>query len=146
MFTFAGVDENDLNEIEKRKQVNLNRLKEEIKYKIIQGRFHMVDMYNYQSFSKAIMEIDFTKYKNNRKKLHEYIRAIEKYFQLFYNELLNREKQSNDEKRINKFLNNLKEEIGETIPLVTSYKGYFCRSIDLNKEGNLSILNIPEEQ
>ena len=146
MFTFTGVDENDIKEIEKRKQVNLNRLKEEIKYKIIQGRFHVVDMYNYQSFSKAIMEIDFSKYKNNRKKLHEYIRAIEKYFQLFYNELLNREKQSNDEKRINKFLTNLKEEIGETIPLITNYKGHFCRSIDLNKEGDLSILNTPEQK
>ena len=69
--------------------------------------------------------------------------SMEKYFQLFYNELINRERQYNEEKRINKFLYNLKQEVGETIPYVTICKGKFCRSIDLNKEGDLSILNSP---
>ena len=89
------------------------------------------------------MAINLAKYRNNPKKLIEYMHSLEKYFQLFYNELINREKQNNDEKRINKFLYNLKQEVGETIPFVTNYKGKFCRSIDLNKEGDLSILNSP---
>ena len=70
---------------------------------------------------------------------------MEKYFQLYYNDLIEIERQNEDEKRINKFLYNLKEEIGETIPLVKKYKGVFCRSCDFNKEGNFSLLNPPYE-
>jgi len=143
MFSFTGVDPSNIDEIEKRKKVNLNRLKEDIKYKILQGKYHVVELDNFQNFSRAVMAINFSKYKNNLKKLSEFMHSMEKYFQLFYNELINREKQNNDEKRINKFLVNLKEEVGETIPYVTNYKGKFCRSTDLNKEGDLSILNSP---
>ena len=87
------------------------------------------------------MAINFDKYKNNLKKLKERLHAMEKYFQMYYNDLIEKERQNNDEKRINKFLYNLKEEIGETIPLINNYKGFFCRSVDFNKEGDLSILN-----
>ena len=143
IFSFAGVDPTNFEEIEKRKFVNLNRLKEDIKFKISEGKYHAIELDNFQNFSKAIMAINLAKYRNNPKKLIEYMHSLEKYFQLFYNELINREKQNNDEKRINKFLYNLKQEVGETIPFVTNYKGKFCRSIDLNKEGDLSILNSP---
>ena len=143
MFSFTGIDPSNIDEIEKRKKVNLNRLKEDIKYKILQGKYHVIELDNFQNFSRAIMDINFSKYKNNLKKMIESMRSMEKYFQLFYNELINRERQNNDEKRINKFLIHLKEEVGETIPFVTNYKGKFCRSSDLNKEGDLSILNSP---
>ena len=143
MFSFDDVDINNIDDIEKRKKVNLNRLKEDIKYKIITGKFPALEMQNFQVFSMAVMDINFFKFFNNKKKLKEYMHSMEKYFQLFYNELINRERQYNEEKRINKFLYNLKQEVGETIPYVTICKGKFCRSIDLNKEGDLSILNSP---
>ena len=140
-FSFSGFDLNNMENIEKRKKVNLNILKEDIKYKITQGKFSFVEMYEFQNFSRAIMAINFDKYKNNLKKLKERLHAMEKYFQMYYNDLIEKERQNNDEKRINKFLYNLKEEIGETIPLINNYKGFFCRSVDFNKEGDLSILN-----
>ena len=143
MFTFASVDPENFDEIEKRKKVNLNILKEDIRYKIIQHKYHLIEMYHYENFSKALMAIDFSKHRYNKKKLRDYIHTMEKYFQLFLNEVINRERQISDEKRINKFLYNMKQEIGEIIPYVTNYKGKFCRSSDLNKEGDLSILNSP---
>ena len=143
MFSFNGINLENFGLIQTRIKVNLNRLKEEIKYKITQGKYHIIELYNYDNFAKAIMEINFNKYKNDTKKLAERVHAMEKYFQLFYNELINRERQNNDEKRINRFLNNLKEEVGETIPFVINYKGKFCRASDLNKEGDLSKLNSP---
>ena len=144
-FSFIGVDLTDLTDIDKRKKVNLNILKEDIKYKITQGKLSMVEMYNFDNFSKAIISIKFDKYKTNLKKLKERLHTMEKYFQLYYNDLIEIERQNEDEKRINKFLYNLKEEIGETIPLVKKYKGVFCRSCDFNKEGNFSLLNPPYE-
>ena len=143
VYSFIGVDLDNVNDIEKRKKVNLNILKEDIRYKIIQHKYHLIEMYHYENFSKALMAIDFSKYRYNKKKLRDYIHTMEKYFQLFLNEVINRERQISDEKRINKFLYNMKQEIGEIIPYVTNYKGKFCRSSDLNKEGDLSILNSP---
>ena len=145
-FTFIGVDLNDINDIEKRKKVNLNILKEDVKYKIYQRKISMVEMYNFQNFSRAIMGVNLDKYKNNIKKLKDRLHTLEKYFQLYYNDLAEIERQNEEEKRINKFLYNLKEEIGETIPLVTKYKGFFCRAIDFHKEGDLSKLNPPFEK
>ena len=143
MFSFVGINLDNLELIKTRLKVNLNRLKEEIRYKIIQGRYHYYEMDNFKNFSKAVLEVNFDKYKKNKIKLAERVHAMEKYFQLFYNELINRERQNNDEKRINRFLNNLKEEVGETLPFVVNYKGKFCRASDLHKEGDLSILNSP---
>ena len=138
MFTFAGINPENYDEIEKRKRVNLNRLKEDIQHK-----YHFIELHNFENFSKALMAIDFSKHRFNKKKLMDYMHSMEKYFQLFYNELVNRERQLNDEKRINKFLYNMKEEIGDIIPYITSSKGYFCRSVDLNKDGDLSMLYSP---
>ena len=145
-FTFIGVDLNDINDIEKRKKVNLNILKEDVKYKIYQRKISMVEMYNFQNFSRAIMGVNMEKYKDNIIKLKERLHTLEKYFQLYYNDLAEIERQTDEEKRINKFLYNLKEEIGETIPLVTKYKGFFCRARDYHKEGDLAKLNPPFEK
>ena len=146
IFSFAGINTDNFDNIEIRKKVNLNRLKEDIKFKIIQGKYHVEELDNFKKFSNLIESIDFKKYKNDKKKLFKYMHLVEKYFQLYYNELIIKERQNNDEKRINKFLDNLKENIGETIPFVTNYKGKFCRPVDLNKEGDLSILNLPTDK
>jgi hypothetical protein len=68
MFTFASVDPENFDEIEKRKKVNLNILKEDIRYKIIQHKYHLIEMYHYENFSKALMAIDFSKHRYNKKK------------------------------------------------------------------------------
>ncbi len=53
---------------------------------------------------------------------------------MFYYELLIKERQKKDEDRINKFLYELHEEVGVTVPYVKYVKGKKCRSTDYNKE------------
>ena len=93
IFSFAGINPDNFDNIKIRKKVNLNRLKEDIKFKIIQGKYHVEELDNFKKFSNLIESIDFKKYKNDKKKLFKYMHLVEKYFQLYYNELIIKERQ-----------------------------------------------------
>ena len=141
IYSFEGVDLNNIKEIEIRKKVHLNRIKEDIKYKINQGKSHMSELQYFQNFEKAVNNINLSRIEGDAKRIKEYVHTMEKYFQLFYYELLNRERGKKEEDRINKFLYELHEEVGVTVPYVKYIKGKRCRSTDYNKEINFSDIN-----
>ena len=142
-YNFIGVDINNIKDVEIRKKVHLARIKEDIKYKIGQGKYRFEEFEFFQKFEKAMNSIDLSRLKENKKRINEYVHTLEKYFQLFYYELLNKERHKKEEDRINKFLYALHEEVGTTIPYVKYVKGKKCRSLDYNKENNLSDINLP---
>ena len=141
IYSFIGVNLDNIKEVETRKKVHLNRIKEDIKYNISQGKYHLSDMENFLVFERAMNRINLSKIQGDPKRIREYVHTLEKYFQLFYYELLIKERQKKDEDRINKFLYELHEEVGVTVPYVKYVKGKKCRSTDYNKEINLSEFN-----
>ena len=127
------MDLKNIEEIEKKKKVYLFRLKEDIKYKITEGKYHLIEMENFKNFEKAMIQFRL-KDTSNEKKVKLYIRLIERYLRFYQMELDNKEKEKNDEDRINKFLRALKQDVYETLPLVKEIKGRYCHSIDYFQE------------
>ena len=140
-FNFIGIDKTNIRDIEIRKKVHLARIKEDIRYKISQGKYHFDEFDFFQKFEKAMNNINLSRFKGDEKRIKEYVHTLEKYFQLFYYELLNKEREKIDEDRINKFLYTMHEEVGTTIPYVKYIKGKKCRASDYNKEINLCEIN-----
>ena len=132
-FSFAGVDLSSVEEIEKKKKMYLNRIKEDIKYKITEGKYHMIELDNFKNFEEAMIKFKL-KSASDYKKVKIYVNLVEKYLNFYQNELDMKEKEKMDEDRINKFLRNLKQEILVTLPYVKKVKGRNCHSVDYFKE------------
>jgi hypothetical protein len=132
-FSFEGTNLSSIQEIEMKKKVFLSRLKEDIKYKIKEGKYHLIEMDNFKTFEEAMNKF---KLKNtvDIKKVKLYVKLVEKYLHFYRAELDNREKEKMDEDRINKFLRNLNQEIYVTLPYVKEVKGRNCHSVDYFKE------------
>jgi len=140
LYSFADVNLNDIKSIEKRKKMHLQRIKEDINYKIKQGKYHFDELDNFDIFNKAMNNIKLNKFINDKRRINQYVHYLEKYFQMFYNDLIDREKQKREEDRINKFLFHLHYDVRVMIPYAKSELGKHCKSIDYNKEVNLSEL------
>ena len=132
-FNFLGVDMTKINEIEKKKKVYLFRLKEDIKYKINEGKYHMIEMENFKRFENAMNKFRL-KDSLDPKKVKLYINLVQKYLHYYKVELDNKEREKNDEDRINRFLRNLGQEIYETLPVVKDIKGRYCQAVDYFQE------------
>ena len=132
-YNFFGVDLTSVDAIEKKKKVFLNRMKEDIKYKINEGRYHLIEMDNFYHFEEAMNKFKL-KHADDSKKVKLYVNLVEKYFHFYQNELESREKEKMDEDRINRFLKNLKQELLVTLPHVKEIKGKHCHSVDYFEE------------
>ena len=141
IYNFRGIDLSNIEEVEKRKKVHLTRIKEDIKYKINKGKINYHEFENYMVFERAMNNINLNRLRLDKKRIGDYVHSLEKYFQLFYYQLLDNERKKKEEERINRFLYELHEEVGVTIPYVKFEKGKRCRSSDYNKEINLSEIN-----
>ena len=64
LYSFADVNLNDIKEIEKRKRIHLQRIKEDINYKIKQGKYHLEELDNFDVFNKAMNNINLNKFIN----------------------------------------------------------------------------------
>ena len=133
LYNFEGVDLSSLEEIEKKKNIFLNRIKEDIKYKIREGKYHLIEMDNFKHFEEAMKKFRLKNALDN-KKVKIYINLVEKYLHFYQLDLDKKEKEKEDEDRINKFLRDLKQEIFVTLPYVKEVKGRHCHSVDYFKE------------
>ena len=132
-YNFFGVDLTSVDAIEKKKKVFLNRMREDIRYKINEGKYHLIEMDNFYHFEDAMNKFKL-KNADDSKKVKLYVNLVEKYFHFYQNELESREKEKMDEDRINRFLKNLKQELLVTLPHVKEIKGKHCRSVDYFEE------------
>ena len=132
-FNFMGVDLTNVDEIEKKKKVHLFRLKEDIKYKIMQGKYHLIEIENFKHFENAMNKFRL-KDSLDPKKVRLYINLVKKYLHFYKAELDKKEKEKNDEDRINRFLRILNHEIYEKIPEEKQILGRHCRSVDYYQE------------
>ena len=132
-FSFEGIDLTSVDAIEKKKKVFLNRIKEDIKYKINEGKYHLLELENFKHFEEAMNKF---KLRNTSeiKKVKIYVNLVEKYLHYYQVELDNREKEKYDEDRINMFLRNLHREVYVTLPYVKEVKGRYCHSVDFFKK------------
>ena len=133
IYTFVGVDLSSIQEIEKKKKIFLNRIKEDIKYKINEGKYHMIEMDNFKNFEEAMNKFKL-KSSSDEKKVKLYINLVEKYLHFYQTDLDKKEKEKMDEDRINRFIRNLKQEIYITLPYVKEVQGRYCHSVDYFKE------------
>ena len=132
-FNFIGVNLKNLEEIEKKKKVYLFRLKEDIKYKINEGKYHLIEMENFKHFENAMNKFRL-KDANDPKKVKIYINLVQKYLHYYKVELDNKEREKNDEDRINRFLRTLNKDVYETIPTLKQIQGRHCHSVDYFQE------------
>ena len=132
-FNFIGVDLTKVDEIEKQKKVYLYRLKEDIKYKISEGKYHLIEMENFKHFENAMNKFRLKDaFDPNKVKL--YINLVKKYLHFYKVQLDNKEREKNDEDRINRFLRNLRQEVYETLPTVKLIQGRNCHARDYFQE------------
>ena len=132
-FNFMRVNLKNLEEIEKKKKVYLFRLKEDIKYKINEGKYHLIEMENFKHFENAMNKFRL-KDANDPKKVKIYINLVQKYLHYYKVELDNKEREKNDEDRINRFLRSLNRDVYETIPALKQIQGRHCHSVDYFQE------------
>ena len=132
-YSFTGIDLSSVEEIEKKKKIFLNRIKEDIKYKINEGKYHRIEMDNFKNFEEAMNKFKL-KNASDIKKVKLYVNLVEKYLHFYQMELDKKEKEKMDEDRINRFLRNLNQEIYVTLPYVKDVKGRHCHSVDYFKE------------
>ena len=132
-FSFKRVNLKSIIAIEAQKKIYLNRIKDDIKYKIREGRYHLIELDNFKIFEEAMNKF---KLKNavDQRKVKIYVKLVEKYLTYYQNDLDNREKEKIDEDRINKFLRNLNQEIYVTLPYIKDVKGRYCHSVDYFKQ------------
>ena len=91
-FSFEGVDLTSLEEIEKKKKIFLNRLKEDIKYKVKEGKYHLIEIDNFKNFEEAMNKFKL-KTTVDIKKVKLYVKLVEKYLHFYKYELDRREKE-----------------------------------------------------
>jgi len=132
-FNFLGVDFRNIEEIEKKKKVHLHRLKEDIKYKINEGKYHLIEMENFKHFENAMNRFRL-KDSLDPKKVKLYINLVEKYLHFYKVQLDNKERDKINEDRINRFLRNLNHEVYETLPSLKQIQGRYCHSVDYFQE------------
>ena len=132
-FNFIGVNLKNLEEIEKKKKVYLFRLKEDIKYKINEGKYHLIEMENFKHFENAMNKFRL-KDALDPKKVKIYINLVQKYLHYYKVELDNKEREKNDEDRINRFLRSLNRDVYETIPALKQIQGRHCHSVNYFQE------------
>ena len=122
-----------LHEIEKKKNLYLLRLKEDIKYKIQEGKYHLIEIDNFKNFENAMNRFKL-KDTLDPKKVKIYTNLVLKYFEYYRSELDRKEKVKTEEDRINRFLRALNQDVYDTIPTLKKIQGRFCHSIDYFQE------------
>ena len=132
-FNFNNVDLSKLHEIEKKKNLYLLRLKEDIKYKIQEGKYHLIEIDNFKNFENAMNRFKL-KDTLDPKKVKIYTNLVLKYFEYYRSELDRKEKVKTEEDRINRFLRDLNQDVYDTIPTLKKIQGRFCHSIDYFQE------------
>ena len=132
-FNFNNVDLSKLHEIEKKKNLYLLRLKEDIKYKIQEGKYHLIEIDNFKNFENAMNRFKL-KDTLDPKKVKIYTNLVLKYFEYYRSELDRKEKVKTEEDRINRFLRALNQDVYDTIPTLKKIQGRFCHSIDYFQE------------
>ena len=128
-YNFNDVDLAKLTEIEKKKNLYLFRLKEDIKYKIKEGKYHLIEMENFKQFENAMNKFRLKdNFDPNNVKI--YINLVQKYLEYYKSELDRKEKEKSEEDRINRFLRALNQDVYDTIPTLKKIQGRYCHSID----------------
>ena len=126
-------------EIEYHKSILLFKLREDIKYKISQGKCEKSEMDEFNKFENKLNDYKINYNLKNKNKIKEYVLLLLMKFNEYFELFSARENRKNEETRINKFLTDLNHELDYNIPLSLIIKGRRCSSKNFN--GNLSSLS-----
>ena len=136
---FKNVNLESVEEIEYHKSILLFKLREDIKYKISQGKCEKSEMDEFNKFENKLNDYKINYNLKNKNKIKEYVLLLLMKFNEYFELFSVRENRKTEETRINKFLTDLNNELDYNIPLSLIIKGRRCSSKNFN--GNLSSLS-----
>ena len=136
---FTNVNLESVEDIEYNKTLLLYKLKEDIRYKISQGKCERTEMEEFEKFENKLNEYKINYNLKDTNKIKEYVLLLLTKFNEYIELETIREKRKTEETRINKFMNNLYFDLDYNIPLSRMLKGKKCSAKNFNP--NLSRLS-----
>ena len=136
---FENVNLKSFNDIEENIAIVLYKLKEDIKYKISIGKCEKSEMDEIFKLEKKLDEFKLNYKLKDKNIINKYILFLLMNLNEFIELLELREMKKMKENRINKFLNNLEDELYYKIPWSLDIKGRRCSAKEFN--GNISSLS-----
>ena len=136
---FTNVNLESVEDIEYNKTLLLYKLKEDIRYKISQGKCERTEMEEFEKFENKLNEYKINYNLKDTNKIKEYVLLLLTKFNEYIELETIREKRKTEETRINKFMNNLYFDLDYNIPLSRMLKGKKCSAKNFNS--NLSRLS-----
>ena len=137
---FFGKRMNSIDEFEKKKDEILNLIEDDIRDRIIKGDMGRSEMKQFLEFQKRMnaYQID----KNNK---DSFIQLLEQEFISFQDQIKIHEQKLKEEKRLNKFLNRLNDDIQKDFYFKKFQTKIFCNVIDYNEKNIINLLSTAKE-
>ena len=137
---FFGKRMNSIDEFEKKKDEILNLIEDDIRDRIIKGDMERSEMKQFLEFQKRMnaYQID----KNNK---DSFIQLLEQEFISFQDQIKIHEQKLKEEKRLNKFLNRLNDDIQKDFYFKKFQTKIFCNVIDYNEKNIINLLSTAKE-
>ena len=137
---FIGIKMDSLKELEEKKEEILEKMKDDIRCRILKGEIGHSEMDNFLNFQKRMnsYRIDLTYSKH-------FIKLLEQEFTSFEEELKIKEQKKKEEKRINHFFNNMNYDIEKNNYIKKAQKKLFGDFFDFNEKFNINILSPTKE-
>ena len=130
---FTNVNLESVEDIEYNKSVLLFKLREDIKFKISQGKCEMNELDEFSKFENRLNEYKINYNLKDAKKIKEYALLLLTKFNEYLELSTIREKRKTEETRVNKFMNDLNFELDFNIPMSRLVKGRKCSARNFNQ-------------
>ena len=137
---FLGVKMKSINELEKKKDEILNLIEEKIKDRVMKGDMGRAEMRQFLDFQKRM-----NSYQIDPNNQNSFVQLLEQEFISFQEQIRLYEEKLKEEKRLNKFINKLNEDIERNFYYKFFQKKNFCNVIDYNEKNNIGLLSPTKE-
>ena len=137
---FIGIKMDSIKELEEKKEEILEKMKDDIKYRILKGEIGHSEMDNFLNFQKRMnsYRIDLIHSKH-------FIKLLEQEFTSFEEELKIKEQKKREERRINNFFNSMNYDLEKNNYIKKAQIKLFGDIFDFNEKFNINILSPAKE-
>ena len=133
---FFGVKMNSMDEFERKKDELLILIEDKIRDGVKKGEMGQVEMRKFLDFQKRMNA--YQKDKNNK---NSFIQLLEQEFISFQERMKIYEQKLKEERRLNKFLNELNDGFERDFYYKDFHKKMFCNVINYNEKNNINLLS-----
>ena len=133
---FLGVKLNSMDEFERKKDEILTLIEDKIRDRVMKGDMGQVEMRKFLDFQKRMNAYQIDKNSKN-----SFIQLLEQEFISFQERMKIYEQKLKEEKRLNKFLNELNDGFERDFYYKNFHKKMFCNVINYKEKNNINLLS-----